>query len=107
LGWLWAGKIKLKPKLLNLLTWGGLLCWARRAYGCVRKRGVHKKRSEEAAHTIVASDWLEQQQDYNLLPQTLWAGNVNISAMAIRAVFKPYSEHGFSPDDTNDDKQKT
>ena len=57
-------------------------------------------------HTIVASDWSEQQQDYNLLPQTLWAGNVNISPMAIRAVFKPYSEHGFTPDGTNDGKQR-
>ena len=49
-------------------------------------------------HTIVASDWSEQQQDYNLLPQTLWAGNVNIGPMAIRAVFKPYSEHDFTSD---------
>jgi hypothetical protein len=49
--------------LLNLLTWDGALCCAglRRTYGSIRiKRGGNKKRSEEAVHTIVASDWSEQ-----------------------------------------------
>jgi len=67
------------------------------------KRGRDEERAKEAVHTIVASDWSEQQQDCNLLPQTLWAGDVNISPMAIRALSEPYSEHGFTPDSTNDD----
>ena len=70
------------------------------------KRGVHEKRSEKAAHAIVASDWLKQEQNYNLFPQTLWAGNVNIGPMAIRAVFKPYSQHGFTPQNADDDDQR-
>jgi len=52
------------------------------------KRGCDEKRPEEAMH-IVASDWSQQQQDYNLLTQTLWAGDVNISPMAMRALSEP------------------
>jgi hypothetical protein len=101
-----AGKIQLQPKLLNLLNRGSLLGWAPRTHGCLGKRGAHKKRSKEAVHTIVASDWLQQQQDYNLLTQALWAGNANISAMAIRAIFKPYSKHGLTPRNANDDDHR-
>jgi hypothetical protein len=100
---LWGGKITAQAEtLLKLFTCGGLLCWASRTYAFSGKRGRHEKRPEEAVHTIVASDWSEQQQDYNLLPQTLRAGNVNIMPVAIGAVFKRYSEHGFIPDDIND-----
>jgi hypothetical protein len=70
------------------------------------KRSVHEKWSKEAAHAIVASDWLQQQQDYYLLAQTLWPGNVNISPMAIRAIFKPYSKHGLTPQNANDDNHR-
>jgi hypothetical protein len=58
-------------------------------------------------HTIVASDWLEQQEDYNLLSQTLWVGNVNLSPVTVWAVSEPNSQHAFTPEDVNDDSHRT
>jgi hypothetical protein len=70
------------------------------------ERGRNEKRSEEAVHAIVASDRPKQRQDYDFLRQALWAGNINISPMAIRAVAKSYSQHGFPPGDLNHESQK-
>jgi hypothetical protein len=39
-----------------------------------------------AIHAVVTPDWSEQKQDRHVLPQTVRAGDVNLGALAIRAL---------------------
>jgi hypothetical protein len=72
------------------------LHWSLQSDGLRSERSGYEEWTAEATHTVAASYRAEQQQDCDFFQKTLWLGNANIIAVAIRATLESYSEHSFT-----------